>query len=100
MKADYTHKDSLTITNKMKEENPLKGVFAQVNDDMLLRDCGAMRAEIENYKNQQEEFIKWLENKIERKRLNATCTTEYNDDVVPLMKILQKYKEIIGYDKE
>ncbi len=45
---------------------------------------------------QQQEFIKWLEDKIERKRKNATCTFEYNDTVLPLKEVLQKYKEIIG----
>ena len=55
--------------------------------------------EFTNNKNQQKEFIKYLEDKIERKRLNATCTTEYNDYVIPLRIVLQKYKEIIGDDK-
>lgn len=49
---------------------------------------------------QQKEFIKYLEDKIERKRLNATCTTEYNDYVIPLRIVLQKYKEIIGVSDE
>lgn len=44
---------------------------------------------------QQKEFIKYLEDEIERKRINATCTTEYNDYVIPLRVVLQKYKEII-----
>ena len=47
-------------------------------------------------KTQQKVFIKYLENEIERKRLNATCTTEYNDYVVPLKHLLQKFKEITG----
>ena len=49
---------------------------------------------------QQKEFIKYLEDKIENKRLNATCTTEYTDYVIPLKDVLQKYKEIIGDDKK
>lgn len=46
--------------NKQLEENknPLKGIFAQVNDDMLLRDCGNMNAEINELKTQQKEFMK------------------------------------------
>ena len=55
-----------------------------------------VRIEIKEYKTQQKEFIKYLEDEIERKRLNATCTTEYNDYVIPLRVVLQKYKEIIG----
>ena len=45
---------------------------------------------------QQQEFLKYLEDEIERKRFNATCMFEYNDTVLPLKEILQKYKEIIG----
>lgn len=52
------------------------------------------------YYDQQQEFIKCLEDEIERKRLNATCTTEYNDYVAPLRVILQKYKKIIGVSDE
>lgn len=48
---------------------------------------------------QQDEFIKHLEDEIKRKRLNATCMFEYNDTVLPLEEILQKYKEMIGDDK-
>ncbi len=51
-------------------------------------------------KNQQKKFIKYLEDEIERKRLNATCTTEYNDYVVPLKHVLQKFKEITGVSDE
>ena len=74
---------------KQREEkqNPLKGIFAQVNDDTLLRDCGNMNAEINELKNQQQEFIKWLED-----NWNITQDIWY-------IKILNKYKEIIG-DKE
>ena len=49
---------------------------------------------------QQQEFVKYLEDEIERKRLNATCMFEYNDTVLPLKEILQKYKEIIGVSDE
>lgn len=49
---------------------------------------------------QQKEFIKYLEEEIKRKRLNATCMFEYNDTVLPLKEILQKYKSIIGVSDE
>ena len=45
---------------------------------------------------QQKEFIKYLEDEIKHKSLNATCMFEYNDTVLPLKEILQEYKEIIG----
>lgn len=48
---------------------------------------------------QQKEFIKYLEDEIKHKSLNATCMFEYNDTVLPLKEILQKYKSIMGDDK-
>lgn len=75
-----------------KKQNPLQGIFSQVNDDMFLRDCGAMQSEIDEYKNQQKEFIKWLEDMLE----------DENDifSVVRVKDILSKYKEIIGVEDE
>lgn len=51
-------------------------------------------------KDQQKEFIKYLEDEIKHKSLNATCMFEYNDTVLPLKEILQKYKSIIGVSDE
>lgn len=59
-----------------------------------------VRIEIKEYKTQQKEFIKYLEDEIERKRKNATCMFEYNDTVLPLKEVLQEYKEIIGVSDE
>lgn len=56
--------------------------------------------EFTNNKTQQKEFIKYLEDEIERKRKNATCMFEYNDTVLPLKEVLQEYKEIIGVSDE
>lgn len=71
-----------------EKQNPFKGIFAQVNDDTLLRDCGNMNAEINELKNQQKEFIKYLKDMLDDK----------NDmfSVVRVIDVLQKYKEIIG----
>ena len=75
-----------------KKQNPLQGIFSQVNDDMLLRDCGAMQSEIDEYKTQQKEFIKWLEDKI---NFSVKPTSR-----VLLKSILANYKEIIGVSNE
>ena len=71
-----------------ENQNPLKGIFAQVNDDTLLRDCGNMNAEINELKNQQKEFINYLEDMLDGE----------NDifSVVRVKDVLQKYREIIG----
>lgn len=137
MKADYVHKDTLTATdyvelNKNNEllisynqallkenqelkkqleekQNPLKGIFAQVNDDTLLRNCGNMNAEINELKNQQKGFINYLED--EKDRLARECSNIYedglghtrlvNEDIFDKINdVLQKYKEIIGGKNE
>lgn len=38
-----------------ENQNPLRGIFAQVNDDTLLRDCGNMNAIIELIKDKEVE---------------------------------------------
>ena len=81
-----------------EKQNPFKGIFAQVNDDTLLRNCGAMNAEINELKNQQKEFIKYLEN--EKDRLARICNNLGEDKFDEADDILQKYKEIIGVSDE
>lgn len=49
---------------------------------------------------QKKQFINYLEDEIKHKSLNTTCMFEYNDTVLPLKEILQKYKEIIGVSVE
>lgn len=88
----------LDLDGLLKENQELK---KQVEDMTLCRDIASgHREEVQDRENillsQQKVFIKYLENEIERKRLNATCTTEYNDYVVPLKHVLQKFKEITG----
>lgn len=116
-KADcQTVKSLLKENQELKKEleknkNPLKGIFAQVNDDMLLRNCGAMQSEIDTYKTQQQEFIKYLEDKIysiepKGTGINFNCEYDSEEDYVMAMQeqsrlntlkeILQKYKEITG----
>lgn len=80
-----------------KNQNPLKGIFAQVNDDILLRDCGNMNAEINELKNQQKEFIKWLEDYL---NLFDYRNIEEQAGYDMLEEILQKYKKIIGVSDE
>ena len=58
-----------------------------------------VRIEIKEYKTQQKEFIKWLEN--EKDRLAREHSNICKDKFDEVDDILQKYKEIIGgkYDK-
>ena len=99
-------KENQELKKQLEEnKNPLKGIFSQVNDDMLLRNCGAMQSEIDTYKNQQKEFIEYLEDLIKQNEtvvevskygLPKNCSKLLIDFY---KEILQKYKEIIGDDK-
>ena len=42
-----------------KNKNPLRGIFAQVTDDDLLRNNGAMYSELEDYKSRCEKAIEF-----------------------------------------
>ncbi len=56
--------------------------------------------EMNNVANQQKEFIKYLEDEIQKKRKKSTTLTSFKRNVVPLQHCLQKYKEIIGVSDE
>lgn len=90
----------LYLDEKEKQE-----IKKQLEDMTLCRDIASgHRQEVQDREvillTQQKEFINFLKDEIERKRLNATCMFEYNDTVLPLKVILQKYKEIIGVSDE
>lgn len=55
--------------------------------------------EIDKMKKQQKEFIKYLEDEIEKKRKKSTSLKAFVRNVMPLKHALQKFKEIIGDDK-
>lgn len=84
-----------------KENQELKSQLEEINK--MIEKCGFVNIEqvMLNYcslLSQQKEFIKYLEDLIKLKSLNATCMFEYNDTVLPLKEILQKYRSIIGSD--
>ena len=80
-------KENQELKKQLEEKNPFKGIFAQVSDDTLLRNCGNMNAEINELKNQQKEFIDWL---IENESLDDYCNE------TTFTSIREKYEEIIG----
>lgn len=113
--VNLAHRYSELKKQLEEKQNPFKGIFAQVNDDTLLRDCGNMNAEINELKNQQNEFIKYLEGKIysiepKGTSINYNCEYDSEEDYIMAMQeqsrlntlkeILQKYKEIAGDDKK
>lgn len=91
-------KENQELKKQLEEnQNPLKGIFAQVNDDTLLRNCGAMQSEIDTYKNQQKEIINYINAYIELLKDKPDLVEEGQKDI--LEEILSKYKEIIGDNK-
>lgn len=60
-----------------------------------------LEQENKQLKEQQKEFIKYLESKINKIRLNSNTTTlcAYSKKIIPYIEILSKYKEIIRSDK-
>ena len=58
-----------------------------------------IRIEIKEYKNQQKEFIAYLENEIQSCELTCDLIFNHNKEMKIYKIILLKYKEIIG-DKE
>lgn len=96
-------KENQELKKQLEEkQNPLKGIFAQVNDDTLLRDCGNMNAEINKLKNQQKEFTEYLEE--EMKSWTEALNEEHDYELVQEFsfkcntyeEILSKFKEITG----
>ncbi len=89
---DYLEKENQELKKQLEEINKMIEKCGFVNiEQVMLNYCGLLSP--------QKEFIKYLEDLIKLKSLNATCMFEYNDTVLPLKEILQKYKSIIGDDE-
>lgn len=87
-----------------ENQNPLKGIFAQVNDGTLLRDCGNMNAEIKELKTQQKKFIEYMNKTIEELECDDVDDEEMKCYLIQrtdiFKEILSKYKGIIGVSNE
>ena len=97
--ADY----ETTMAEKNKLEKQLEDYKEQVNKGLyntcLPYTTGYNKA-IKDKETQQKEFIKYLEDEIQKKREKATTLTSFTRNVVPLKHCLQKYKSIIGVSDE
>ena len=116
MKADYVHKDTLTVTDYV-ELNKNNELLISYNQELLKENqqlkekldcdlkwafkCDELTKENQKLKKHQKEFIKYLESKINKIRLNSNTTTlhTYSKKIIPYIEILSKYKEIIKSDK-
>lgn len=125
MKVDYVHKDTLTATDyvELNKKNELLLMYNQtllkenqkLKKDYLnaVADYETTMAEKEQLKAQQKEFIKYLEDEINKEKddLEKLCELykipkEHNNAyefvysyINKMEEVLQKFKEIIGDDK-
>lgn len=119
MKADYVHKDTLTATNyvELQKENELIVSYNQ----QLLKENKELKKQLEEKENiacdwkdsclenagkieileiQQKEFIKYLEDEIQSCEVASDLLFNSNKEMKVYKEILQKYKEIIGGNKD
>ena len=100
-KYNELYKENKELKKQLeKNQNPFKGIFAQVNDDTLLRDCGNMNVEINELKNQQKEFIEYMNKTIEELECEDVDDEEMKGYLIQRIdtfkEIFSKYKEITG----
>lgn len=65
-------------------------------EDLYMAELEQRAMDCELMEMQQKEFIKYLEDEIQKKKEKATTLTSFTRNVVPLKHCLQKYKSIIG----
>lgn len=96
----YVVADTESIRDLSKENKSLKKQLEDANEKIILLQASEPMLEWkkELEENQQKEFIKWLEDEIEKATTNPyTKLSEYGMNRIHIYKeILQKYKEIIG----
>ena len=81
--------DNAELKKQLEEINKMIGKYGFANiEQVMLNYCGLL--------SQRKEFIKYLEDEIQKKRGKATTLTSFTRNVVPLQQCLQKYKSIIG----
>lgn len=90
--------EELKSTNKVLSEELTKDKI--LKQDCLTTCCGIPIGDIPKLKNQQKEFIKYLENEIESCELTCDLTFNHNKEMKFYKEILSKYKEIIGVKDE
>lgn len=95
---DKAHDELYTLKNKynIRLLNQISENIEPDCEDYYLAEIETKAHKYDLIQNQQKEFIKYLEDEIKHKSLNATCMFEYNDTVLPLKEILQEYRSIIG----
>ena len=100
LKENQELKKQLEVSNELVTQNTLTKMKLCDEVNRLRKEYQDtykdVRIEIKEYKNQQQEFIKYLEDEIQKKSEKSITLTSFIRNVVPLQQCLQKYKSIIG----
>lgn len=88
----------LTVAELRKENQELeKQLKDKTEDYRRMKDNFDSKVDVlTKIETQQKEFIKYLEDEIQKKKKKSPTLAAFIRNVVPLQQCLQKYKEIIG----
>ena len=102
MEANYVHKDSTTLVQDKLVKNELNQIELQYNA-LKQQKFNELLKENQELKNQQKEFIKYMNKTIEELECDDVGDEEIKGYLIQRIdtfkEILQKYKSIIGDDK-
>lgn len=99
LKKQLEEKDILIKQCELSVSNVMDCYCERTDCSGRIKDSKKYDSLVQVQETQQKEFIKYLEDEIQKKREKSATLTAYRRNVVPLQQCLQKYKEIIGDDK-
>ena len=98
-KAKYQELEQLQQENQKLKKQLAAKVFVKITDDDFLKEFGNMNIEINELKNQQKEFIEYMNKTIEELETDDVGDEELKGYLIQerdtFKEILSKYKEII-----
>lgn len=99
LKKQLEEKDILIKQCELSVSNVMDCYCERTDCSGRIKDSKKYDSLVQVQETQQKEFIKYLEDEIQKKREKSATLTAYRRNVVPLQQCLQKYKSIIGDDK-
>lgn len=100
LKKQLEEKDILIKQCELSVSNVMDCYCERTDCSGRIKDSKKYDSLVQVQETQQKEFIKYLEDEIQKKRKKSATLTAYRRNVVPLQQCLQKYKSIIGVSDE
>lgn len=100
LKKQLEEKDILIKQCELSVSNVMDCYCERTDCSGRIKDSKKYDSLVQVQETQQKEFIKYLEDEIQKKREKSATLTAYRRNVVPLQQCLQKYKSIIGVSDE